>query len=283
MPLMVVCGLLVVLGVLAVVRWGGADVTVPPPERQDPAEPPPPGLVARRYLRYVALAVGSGVGSGILVAGAGGRLAMRLMAATSSDAAQGRLTEADEVVGRITTGGTIGFILFVALFFGFASGVLYLLLRRWLPRGRAGGLAYGVLLLAIAATRLDPLRAENPDFDIVGPGWVAVVVFGALVILHGMVVAALAGGYSRVLPLPSLDRRSLVAHAPLVILLPAAPVFLIIAFVGAIAVVLSRFETVAFLRSSRALVIGRGVLVAAGLLALPGCVSAVVDIAGRHP
>ncbi len=97
----------------------------------------------RRFLWYVTLAVVSGVGSGILIAGAGGRLAMRLLAATASEAAQGRVTEADEVVGRISTGGTIGFTVFAALFFGMSSGVVYLLIRRWLPRGRLGGLTYG--------------------------------------------------------------------------------------------------------------------------------------------
>lgn len=43
---------------------------------------------------------------------------MRLLAATAGDAAQGRRTEAEEIVGRITTGGSIGFIVFTGLFFG---------------------------------------------------------------------------------------------------------------------------------------------------------------------
>lgn len=282
MALMVVCGLLLVAGVLGVVFWGGVEVTLPDDEGSPDRRPP--GLVARRYLWYLTLAVVSGVGSGILVAGAGGRLAMRLLAATASEAAQGRVTEADEVVGRISTGGTIGFIVFAALFFGMSSGVVYLLIRRWLPRGRLGGLTYGALLLVVAATRIDPLRAGNPDFDIVGPGWLAVAVFGALVIVHGMLVAAVAGCYSRVLPLPSWARRSLVPHAPLALLLPAAPVFVLIAVVGAVAVALSRFQpVVAFLRSSRFLFVGRVALVAVALAALPGCASALVDLVGRQP
>jgi len=39
----------------------------------------------------------------------------------------------------------------------------------------------------------------------------------------------------------------------------------------------------AFLGTSRALVAGRGALVTGGLVALPGCVSALVDIAGGQP
>ena len=40
-------------------------------------------------------------------------------------------------------------------------------------RGRCGGLP----------------PTDNPDFGIVGPGWVAVLVFSALVLVHGMLVA----------------------------------------------------------------------------------------------
>lgn len=170
------------------------------------------------------------------------------------------------------------------MFFGLASGAIYLLIRRLLPTGRWGGLTYGVLLLVVAGTRIDPLRADNPDFDIVGSGWLAVVVFGALVIVHGMLVAALAARYSRALPLPSWDRRSLARHAPLAALLPAAPVFVVVAVVGALAVGLSRVEpVVASLRSTRALVVGRWALAAASLVALPGSVSALADIAERQP
>lgn len=196
--------------------------------------------MGRRYLRYVTLAVVSGVGAGILAAGAGGRLAMRLLAATAGDVAQGHETEAEEIVGRISVGGTIGFVVFVALFLGLATGAGYLLIRRWLPGGRLSGLAYGVLVLVLAATRVEPLRADNPDFDIVGPGWVAVTVFSAIVVVHGMLVAALAGRYSRVLPLLARDRRTVAAYAPLVVLVPVAPIVLPLAVVGALTVGLSR-------------------------------------------
>lgn len=282
MVVMAACGVLVLVGVLGVVLWGGREVRVP--ETEGSPECLTAGSVARRYLWYLTLAVVSGVGAGILVAGAGGRLAMRLLAATAGDAAQGRETEAQEIVGRISVGGTIGFVVFAALFFGFATGAIYLLIRRWLPGGRLGGLTFGALLLVLAGTRIEPLRPGNLDFDIVGPGWVAVVVFGSLVVLHGMLVAALAGRYSTVAPLPSLDRRSFAAHAPLALLLPAAPVFVPVATVGAVAVGLSRVEPLlAFLRSRRASLIGRVVLAGAALVALPGCLSALIDIAGRRP
>jgi hypothetical protein len=200
MAVIVVCMVLVLAGLAAVVRWGSLAVEPPPasaPDAADSPVPPPVGLVVRRYLWYVTLAVTSGLVAGILAAGAGGRLVMRLLAVTAGPDAQGRITEAEQLVGRITVGGTLGFIVFTTLFFGLASGMVYLLLHRWLPGGWAGGLAYGALLLVVAATRLEPLRRGNPDFDLVGPGWVSVATFALLVVFHGMLVAALAGRLSQ--------------------------------------------------------------------------------------
>ena len=281
MAVMLICGVLVLVGVGAVVRWGGLRLQ-PPGDPGESEEPLSPGAVSSRYLWSVTVAVVSGIGSGLLIAGAGGRLAMRLLAATAGDAAQGRLTEADEIVGRITTGGSIGFIVFTALFFGSATGAIYVLIRRWLPPGRLGGLAYGLLLLIVAAPSIDPLRADNPDFDIVGPGWVAILVFSAVVLVHGMLVAALAGRYSRALPLPSRRPRALVAYLPLLMLLPIAPVVLIIAVGGLVALGLSRVEPLMrAARSRRTLVGGKVVVAVVVLIALPGFLSAVIDIAGK--
>lgn len=273
-----ICASLVIAGVVAAVRWGGLEVQ---PARSQAAPPDMrPAAVARRFLRSVTLAVVAGAGAGVLVAGAGGRLAMRLLAVTAGDDAQGRLTEADEIVGQISIGGTVSFIAFTALLFGTASGILYMLVRRWLPGGRLGALTYGVLLLVLAATRLEPLRADNPDFGLVGPGWLAALVFGAVVVLHGMLVAALAARYSKVLQLASRDRRSLATYTPLVVLLPIAPAALALAIIGGVTVALSRIgPVVGALRSHGARVAGRVAVAVAAVAALPGCVTAIVDIA----
>lgn len=277
MGLMLACGVLVLIGVAAVVRWGGLTFQSPGEGRE---ERPSAGQVASRYLWAVTVAVVSGIVSGLLVAGAGGRLAMRLLAATAGDAAQGQKTEADQIVGRITADGSIGFIIFTGLFFGLATGALYLVIRRWLPEGRLGGLAFGLLLLVVAAPAIDPLRADNPDFDIVGPGWLAVLVFSALVLVHGMLVGALAARYSHSLPLPSRQRRAVVAYLPLLLLVPMAPVVPVLAGVGGLVVALSRAEPVIrALRSPRAAVAGSVLLAAVALVALPAFLSAVIDIA----
>jgi hypothetical protein len=66
------------------------------------------GDVRRPELWSLTVAVTSGVGAGLLAAGAGGRLAMRLLAVTAGADAQGRITEAEQVVGRISVDDTLG-------------------------------------------------------------------------------------------------------------------------------------------------------------------------------
>lgn len=237
--------------------------------------------MARRYVWYITVAVVAGLGSGVLLAGAGGRLAMRLLAATAGDDAQGRLTEAEETVGQITVGGSIGLVIFTALFFGGASGLLYLLVGAGSPPGRLGGLAFGGLLLVLFGSRIDPLRAENPDFEIVGPPWLAVVVFVALVLAQGMLVAALAGRYSRSLPLLSRRRRAISGHVPLLLVVPTALGVVILAVVGLLAVALSQLRPVVeVIRSGRFVLVGRIALGVIVLVALPSFIASISVILG---
>jgi hypothetical protein len=278
------CIVLVVVGLLAIVRWGGLAVQPPPAPADDdtvPAARPPVSLVVRRYLWYLTLAISAGVGAGILAAGAGGRLAMRLLAVTAGPTAQGRITEADQVVGRISAEGTLEFVVFTGLFFGAASGAAYLLLRRWLPGGRTGGVAFGALLLILAGTRLEPLRPGNPDFDLVGPGWVSVAAFAALVLFHGMLLAALAGRLSRAVPLLALTPRAIIAHVPL-LLLALGSVALVAAIVGVAVVSASQVPAVAGVwRDRRLVTAGRVILSLVALAALPSFARAITDILGR--
>jgi hypothetical protein len=278
------CIVLVVVGLLAIVRWGGLAVQPPPAPPDDdtvPADRPPVSLVVRRYLWYMTLAISAGVGAGILAAGAGGRLAMRLLAVTAGPTAQGRITEADQVVGRISAEGTLGFIVFTGLFFGATSGAAYLLLRRWLPGGRTGGVVFGALLLVLAGTRLEPLRPGNPDFDLVGPGWVSVAAFAALVLFHGMLLAALAGRLSRAVPLLALTPRAIIAHVPL-LLLALGSVALVAAIVGIAVVSASQVPAVAGVwRDRRLVTAGRVILSLVALAALPSFARAITDILGR--
>ena len=197
------CVALVVLGVVLVVRWGG----LRPREASR--------TMAFWWLRYLGVALAAGLTAGVLAAGAGGRLAMRLLALTSPEA-KGSFTDAAEIVGEITAGGTLGFIVFAGLPAGFVSAVLYALVRPVLPTGRAGGVILGLLLLLFAGTTIDPLRPDNRDFVLLGPSWLAVLVFSALAVFQGLVVTAVGARLDQQVSLPRRPR--VVAQAVIAVL-----------------------------------------------------------------
>lgn len=275
---MAVCGALLIAGLSAGWMWSSRPFCAPPDETA-----PSAGEVARRLVWYAALALGAGVLAGVTVIGAGGRLAMRLLAVTASDDAQGRITEADEVVGEITVDGTIGFVLFNGIVGGVLAAALYLLVRRLLPSGRLAGLSFGLGLLVVLGTTIDPLRDDNPDFDIVGPGWLSVVVFAALALAFGLALTGITARLSAWLPLPSTERRTLVRYiGPAVVALVAYPLTIVLAVVGAVVVAATRWRgLLAAVRSPGAVLVGRVVAVGVVLVALPQALSSIADIAGR--
>jgi len=278
MVVVAVCGVLLVAGVVCGVAWGGRSFRAPGAESTLSAVG-----VARRYVRSVGLGLLAGVAAGVTVIGGGGRLAMRLLAVTGGDDAQGRITEADEVVGEVTIGGTVSFVLFNGVFFGIIAGLLYVAVRRLLPSGLVGGAVFGLALLIIVGTTIDPLRPDNPDFDLVGPGWLAVLVFGLLAFAFGVALTGFVARLSEWLPLPSLDRRVLLRYSAPAALAVLGSVSTIIAVIAGAAVVAgSRVPPLAAAaRSPRTVLVGRAIALVLVLAALPGTVTALADIAGR--
>jgi hypothetical protein len=95
------------------------------------------------------------------------------------------------------------------------------------------------VLLVLAGTRLDPLLADNPDFRLVGPAWLAFIAFTGLGLFQGMLVTALGARMSRhSLRAPDIAYRHSVITASRialgVIVLAALPGFL-----GAVADILA--------------------------------------------
>ena len=161
-------------------------------------EPPDDRLgVLGDAVRTLGAVASAGVVAGVLVLGLGGRLVMRLLAATSGGRVQGRLTEAGESVGEITSGGTIAFLLFVGVFGGLVSALGYLVVRRWLPRtaGRAGLVSGAILIGTIGV--LDPFSPDNVDFEILRPRWLAIVLVLATGVLFATTLTALARAWTR--------------------------------------------------------------------------------------
>ena len=195
--------------------------------------------VAERTVRAAVVGIVGGIIAGVLVAGLGGRLMMRVLAATSGDSAQGLVTEAHETVGEITLGGSVGFVVFNGIFFGAIGGVGYVLLRSWLPsRPWLGGLVYGVALLGLAP--LDALDPGNKDFSILRPSWLTVLLIAGLFPLYGMTTASVVERLDRTWPRISTKRRAILAYSPLLLALVVAPMGLGIVIAVGLVVLLHR-------------------------------------------
>ncbi|MEP6666260.1 MAG: hypothetical protein ABJA81_07430, partial [Nocardioidaceae bacterium] len=80
-------------------------------------------------LRTLAAGVFGGALCGVFVVGVLGRLAMRLLAVTSSDQVQGAVTDDDEIVGVISLEGTLSLGVF-GILAGATGGLVYLWVRR---------------------------------------------------------------------------------------------------------------------------------------------------------
>jgi hypothetical protein len=202
------------------ISWRGRRLPVYEPRTL----PTTPGASALDALRTLAVMLGAGATAGFLVAGLGGRLFMRLMAATSGNTAQGRLTEAEEVVGDITFDGTVGFVIFIGIFFPAAAALAYLALRHFLPGPAAlGGALFGVILLGTIGIT-DPMASDNVDFDILEPLWLAIAGITFLALLFGVTFAVLATRFDAAIQPLSAGPGQIWKHLPLVMVIvpPAA-------------------------------------------------------------
>ncbi|CAN5450946.1 MAG: hypothetical protein ACR2MC_09170 [Actinomycetota bacterium] len=139
-----------------------------------------------RFAHAMAVGMLPGALAGLIAGGVGSRLAMRVMAATSTAAVQGTETEFGATVGEISFGGTL-FLLIAGAILGAAGGLIFMAIRRLLPwAGWAGGLAYGLLLLGVLGRLIiDP---NNFDFDVLDPASLAVAMFAAIFILYGLLL-----------------------------------------------------------------------------------------------
>ncbi|MEX0785671.1 MAG: hypothetical protein WD939_03445 [Dehalococcoidia bacterium] len=133
------------------------------------------------------------------VGGIGGRVLMRIAAVVAPDSATGALTENENVIGDITTGGSLELLIFEGIFVGGGGALTYVISERWLGwTGPLRPLAFALLLLAVGSPiALDP---DNVDFLLVENQGLIVAMFMALFLLYAI-------------PLPSLV-RALEARLP---------------------------------------------------------------------
>ncbi|MEW1953122.1 hypothetical protein [Terrabacter sp. NPDC080008] len=278
MLVMLACGALLLLAVGAGWQWRRHALAIPGWARD---ELDTRSGRARCLVWFLAVAVLTGLAVGVFVVGPAGRLAMRLLAATSPDA-QGRITEADQIVGQISLTGTIGFVLFVGLPFGLAAGLAYALASFVVPRGLLGGALFGLAALVVVGAVVDPLRGDNPDFAIVGPGWLSITTFAVMAVLAGALTAPIAGRLGAAIGRPShwwwlwLVPLDLFTFAALsIVSLVFAGIVAACLAVLALVLVLSPWSP-AFRRRTAQL--GRALASIAVLVSVPGFVSALAAI-----
>ncbi|MEA2446777.1 MAG: hypothetical protein QOK47_414 [Actinomycetota bacterium] len=176
------------------------------------------GHFASKFAKTLASALLPGAISGFFAFGLGSRLAMRVMAATSGPEAQGLRTEADEIVGRITFEGSM-FLIVAGTVIGAGAGLVYLVIKPWLPKQRWKRTAIfcAVMLALVGRTLVD---SNNRDFDILSPAALAVAMFTVMPLLYGALFVQL---YDRIEPF-MMKQRSRWVNVGLVVpcLLPLA-------------------------------------------------------------
>jgi len=158
------------------------------------SEPWPAGEI----LRDIARGGLAGLIVGIVIAGLGGRLVMRL-AALLVPAATGSFTENGNRIGDITLGGSIGLIVFVGLFAAVLFGVVWVVISPWLP---GTGVARGLVAMpvAVALGTFGLMSRNNPDFFVLGHDPRVVASLIGLVALVAPALAVVDGWLDRRLP-----------------------------------------------------------------------------------
>jgi hypothetical protein len=136
--------------------------------------------------RPLAAAIAAGFLAGVVVGGIGGRLAMLVLRLTSDPSLHGLKTDDDFTIG-IVSGATL-FLLLLTATTGVFGGVVYVVVRSWLPRG-ARPWIFGALIGIVGGAIV--IRPGGVDFTLLDPLPLAVAMFIALPAAYGIVVSLL--------------------------------------------------------------------------------------------
>ena len=139
-------------------------------------------------LRSPAAALGVGAFLGLIVAGGGSRVAMRVIALADDREDFGLSTEGGDIIGEVTLEGTL-FVLFTGLVLGIAGSFLYLGLRRWLPeRPLFRALWFALITLGLGLTAT--INGNEADFVFVNTA-VSIGAFACVLLVYGLLVPSL--------------------------------------------------------------------------------------------
>lgn len=136
-----------------------------------------------RVFRPLAVAVTAGALVGFVVAGAGARLAMGLIALADDRNDFGSITDSGAVVGEITTGGTID-VLVTGVELGILGALFYVGIRRWLPqRCLHAAIVFSIIVLGFGL--LLTVEANRGDFVFLNTA-VSMLSFAVVILLFGL-------------------------------------------------------------------------------------------------
>lgn len=176
-------------------------------------------------LRDIARGGFAGILVGYVVAGLGGRVVMRL-ATILHEETVGRITEADEVIGRITLNGTLALMFFSGLGMGLVAGTIWVIVSPWIgARGLTRALVTAVAAIALGTPSL--VQSTNPDFFILSHDPLVIALLIGLVGLVGFSIPLVDDVLEARLPHPPRGvGRSTIAYLivtalGLVLILPA--------------------------------------------------------------
>lgn len=145
-----------------------------------------PSPTARHGVRMIVAGLVSGIVAGA-IAGLGSRVAM-LVIRWMNPSHNGAMTHAGAEIGTITAEGTLS-LMSQGMFFGFAGGLFYVLVRRWMPgTGLRKALAFGVFLLVVGGGAV--LDGDYEYFRYVST-WLSVSLFALLYPLFGLIASPL--------------------------------------------------------------------------------------------
>ena len=133
-------------------------------------------------IRTIALGGLAAAIAGTVVFGIGGRVVMFASRLLHPEAV-GRLTENGNRVGEFTVGGTIDLILFAGGGSGLVAGVIWVLVRHWIPDS---AVLVGFGAVAIGGSLL--IQSDNTDFVILTGPQIDLVLLLSLVFVFGAAV-----------------------------------------------------------------------------------------------
>jgi hypothetical protein len=162
---------------------------------------------------------------GLVGAGVGGRIAMRLAALLVPTSA-GSLTQNGNRIGEITLSGSLGLLLTGAVI-GLLAGTVWVVVSPWIP-GTGLGRALLVAPIAVSLGAIGLIEANNPDFSTLQHDPRVVAVLLVLVAMIGFLFPLVDGWLDRRLPHVTRGRTGLastyglVTAAGAVLILPPA-------------------------------------------------------------